>query len=240
MASVHANRLAPMNPLTLGRVAWACALLPFLTTHVSYLIAASQGHVDWCVPYWDSCTSISATGRQMPEKLWFKLGMLPTAVLTALFWRGLHDWFIQSQPADWRRTATGMMWLGLLAAVFLALYTLALGEDGDTFRRMRRIGVTLAFALTFLAQLLATQLFGQVARNSVNLPLLAHQQRLLTLLLSLLGVGIVSVMLDAMLGDAYDEVEDAFEWVMALMLNLWFAGTALLLGGLARSKPPTS
>ena len=42
-------------------------LLPLVCVHTTYLIAASHGHVPWCVPYWDSCTSISATGRQLPE-----------------------------------------------------------------------------------------------------------------------------------------------------------------------------
>lgn len=219
--------------LPLHALAWVCALLPFLTTHVSYLIAASYGHVEWCMPYWDSCTSISAAGRQMPEKLWFKLGMIPAALLTALYWRSMKTWFDGGEAAQHRRAITGMYILGVLAALFLILYTLALGEEGDTFRFIRRTGVILAFAFTFLSQLLCTHLFGQYARETTNVPILVRQQRLLTLLLSLLGVGIVSVILDAMLGEAYDQFEDGFEWVMALMLNLWFAGTALLVAKLS-------
>jgi hypothetical protein len=123
--------------------------------------------------------------------------------------------------------------LGLLAALFLVLYTLALGEEGETFRRIRRTGVTLAFAFTFLAQLLCTHLLGLYGRESSDVPLMIRQQRLLTLLLSLLGVGIVSVILDFLLGEGYDRFEDGFEWIMALMLNLWFAGVAILLGKLS-------
>ena len=223
--------LSPRD-VTLYRLAWACALLPFLTTHVSYVIAASYGHVEWCMPYWDSCTSISATGRQMPEKLIFKLGMIPAALLTALFWRGLHSWFKTSPVARHHKSFDGMHILGLLAALFLVLYTLALGEEGDTFRFIRRTGVILAFAFTYLAQLLCTHLFDQYARETSDLPMLVRQQRLFSLLLSLLGVGMVSVMLEGMLGEDYDRYEDGFEWIMALMLNLWFAGTAILLARL--------
>ncbi len=55
-----------LRELILHRLVWVCALLPFITTHASYLIAASHGHVEWCIPYWDASTSISATRRQMP------------------------------------------------------------------------------------------------------------------------------------------------------------------------------
>ena len=221
---------SPLHALI--RLAWVCALLPFVATHASYIIAASQGHVEWCIPYWDSCTSISATGRQMPEKLWFKLGMIPAALLTALFWRNLHTWFATTPVAHLRRASSAMLVLGMLAAMFLVLYTLALGEEGETSRFIRRTGVILAFALTYLAQLLATHLFGQYARETTDHPLIIGQQRLMTLLLSLLGVGVVSVMLEGMLGEGYDRYEDGFEWIMALMLNLWFAGTARLMASI--------
>ena len=229
-----ANPADPRLPLLI-KLAWVCALLPFLTTHTSYLIAASQGHVEWCIPYWDACASFSATGRQMPEKLWFKLGMIPSALFTMMFWRQLSRWFTGTVISDQKRWYDAMQVLGILAAVFLVGYTLALGEEGDTFRFIRRTGVILAFALTYLAQLLATYLLGQYARELSNPKLNLQQQRLMTLLLSLLGVGIVSVMLQGLLGDNYDRYEDGFEWIMALMLNLWFAGTARLIARIRKT-----
>ena len=235
MSSIQAALQPVKQPANLSRLAWLCALLPFLTTHTSYLVAASLGHVEWCIPYWNSCTSISATGRQMPEKAWFKVGMFASLLVTLVFWRGLKAWLSETPVADLQRSIQGMFVLGVLAAVFLALYTLALGEEGDTLQRVRRIGVTLAFAFTYLAQLLCTHLLGQYARETSNPPLHLLQQRLLTLLLCLLGVGIVSVMLEGLLGDNYDRYEDGFEWIMALMLNLWFAGTGILLGRLQKA-----
>ena len=239
MSSLQSSLAALNNPPTLSRLAWVCALLPFLATHVSYLVAASLGHVEWCMPYWDACTSISATGRQMPEKAWFKAGIIPAALLTALFWRGMHGWFSQSPVAHLRRSILAMMLLGYLACGFLTLYTLALGEDGDTFRLMRRTGVTLAFTFTYLSQLLCTHLVGQYARETSDHPLVIRQQKLMTLLLSLLGVGIVSVLLEGLLGGDYDRYEDGFEWIMALMLNLWFADTAILLARIALPATPS-
>jgi len=45
----------------------------------------------------------------------------------------------------------------------------------------------------------------------------------------LLVIGLISVALDASLGERYDDYEDAFEWILALLLNSWFAGLAMYL-----------
>ncbi len=57
------------------------ALLPFFAVHVTFLVAASYNLVDWCNPYLDSCTSISATGRKPPASYLFRAMMLPSAVI---------------------------------------------------------------------------------------------------------------------------------------------------------------
>ena len=44
----------------------ATALLPAVAVHVCYLLAANQGHVSWCFPYFPDCVSISATRRHSP------------------------------------------------------------------------------------------------------------------------------------------------------------------------------
>ena len=206
--------------LSLVSLAWPAALLPFITIHVSYILAASQGHVEWCMPYWDACTSISATGRQMPEKLWFKLGMLTAAGVTALLW-----WQLGRSTG---KSGT-MVILGILACVFLTMYTLALGVEGDTYQRIRRIGITLSFAFTFLAQLLYTRFLGQRSKSSHDPLTFGWSRFLLGLITALLIIGILSVVLDAALGERYDDYEDAFEWILALLLNSWFAGLAMYL-----------
>lgn len=209
-------------------LAWACALLPFLTTHATYLVAAGLDHVDWCVPYWDACTSISATGRQLPEKFLFKLGMIPAALLIALYWWCVGAWLITTPIGKRHAFLRAMVWTGVLAAGFMVLYTVALGEEGVAFQRMRRTGVTLSFAFTFLAQLLCCSLLAWLGEATGNGLVQAWSRRLLGLLAALLAVGMTSVVLDAVMGAGYDAIEDAFEWVMALMLDAWFAGTALL------------
>ena len=209
--------------LSLPALAWLAALLPFITIHVSYLLAASQGHVEWCVPYWDACTSISATGRQMPEKLWFKLGMIPAAFVSALLWVRLG----KDQVSGF--SVRSMQAFGISACLFLTIYTLALGEEGDTYQRIRRIGITLSFAFTYMAQLLYTRQLGKLASAASNFSMRRWYRRLMALIIALLIIGVISVILDALLGAGYDTYEDAFEWVLALLLNSWFAVLALSL-----------
>ena len=85
----------------------------------------------------------------MPEFLWFKLTMIPAAGLIIAYWRQMSVWI---QSLDIPHHTIGP--LGQIAGIFLILYILALGIEGDVFRLQRRIGVILYFTLTYLAQLL--------------------------------------------------------------------------------------
>lgn len=196
-------RAAPLALMT--------GLLPLLCIHLTYVVAASHGHVDWCIPYWDSCTSISATGRQLPEKLLFKFIMLPAGMLAILFWWITREWLWQVCQ---RRSPT-MLTTGAIAGLFLMLYVVALGEGRD-YQTTRRIGIILFFSLTFVAQLFflhhcrhAFQALKPVQRRVVNVQI--------TLAATLLAIGILSVMLDLSYA-RYDDIEDAFEWVMMLFV----------------------
>lgn len=210
----------------LHQLAWATALLPFITTHTSFLWAASLGYVDWCVPYWDGCTSISATGRELPVKIWFKFLMTPSILLTMTLWWCATAWRVQCGTTLYTRSLRAMPVLGTLAAVSLLLYTLALGE-GDAYRLVRRAGVVTSFALTYISQLLLTRLIGELARQRRDPVMLRWYQRLFALSSILLGTGILSVVLDGIMGPAFDEIEHSFEWMMALLINGYFACLAL-------------
>lgn len=214
--------------LPLHYLAWFVALAPFITTHVSYLWAASLGHLDWCFPYaWD-CTSISATGRQLPEKLWFKLGMLPSALAAMLLWWCATSWLKQIHTSRLRLTVVFMPVLGTLAALFLMLYTVALGEEGNAYRLTRRIGIILSFSLTFMAQLLLVRLLAELSNTNRFALLKVWYRRLLSVLLLLLFTGVLSVVLSMLLGEHYKKIENGFEWSMALMLNVFFVVLALM------------
>lgn len=215
-----------MSGLRLWPLPLATAVLALLTMHASYLVAAAHGHVPWCLPYIDSCTSISATGRQLPEKLLFKPAMAVAALgLLATFWLGAR--WLALQGDDSPRTQRALRVLAVVAATCLVIYLAALGEGGDTARLLRRIGATLGFALNFLCELL---LFARLAALHRARGGVVANGLLLALAIPLalwIGLGLLSVGLAAF-HPGYARMDDAFEWVFALLLNAWLVPLALL------------
>lgn len=211
-ATQHHNHSGyPLWPLAL-----ATALLPLLTIHSTYLISAFEGHIPWCLPHWDSCTSISSTGRHGTAYFIFKGSMIPVSVLMMFWWWLSREW-LKGMGLD-TRSMKALPWTGLVAALSMLLYTLALGHSGDGFHLMRRIGVVFAFALTYLGQLL-------ISANLLKTQWHSWGKYLLMLSAFTLGIGIFTIILDLVLTDFWDSVEDAFEWNIALLVN----GHALIL-----------
>jgi len=202
-------------------IALLAALLPFIAVHGTYLLAASAGLVEWCNPYIDSCTSISATGRHPPASYLFRATMLPSAVIMMAYWWLNHAWLktVGANKLLYRNTANdAMLLLGIIACLGLILYVTVLGEQGATWARQRRIGTALFFAFTYLAQLLLIhqlrRLQADVARPFVNAMLIVS--------VVLIVLGILTLVLDAWDETWYDSIEDAFEWNLTLLLQLNF------------------
>jgi hypothetical protein len=147
--------------------------------------------------------------------------MLPAAVILALYWWINYAW-LRSLPGG-NASAPAlrwMLWLGLLASLGLILYVTVLGEAGDAWRLQRRAGTVLFFSFTFLAQLLfAAQLRALAAQLPGARRLAAAMLVLCGLLLAL---GLLTVVLQAWDGVLYDSVEDAFEWMLSLLLQTNF------------------
>lgn len=199
-------------------LAYAAALLPLFAIHLCYVVAAAAGHVDWCIPYLHSCASISATGRKPPEFFLFKALMLPATVLIAAYWALSCAWLHQLGCVAGRRRRVVWM-MGAVGAVGLILYSVMLGAIGEEYQLQRRLGVTAFFGCSYLGQLLITWLLLQIAAVRR-----AHARwlRVLRYLgLVMLGVGLLSVALGALMPQRYDRMEDAFEWIFVLLLCLY-------------------
>lgn len=206
-----------MNPRPVALVA---ALLPFIAVHLTYLLAASHGLVDWCLPYVDSCTSISATGRHPPASYLFRATMLPSAVILLAYWCLNRAWLRALVPGGRSPLLDWMLALGVVACCGLVAYVTVLGEAGDHWQRQRRVGVVLFFSLTFLAQLL---LVAQLRRLGEALPGAGPWARaMLGNCVLLLALGVSTVIWDALDSASYDDVEDAFEWILAFLLQVNF------------------
>ncbi len=201
------------------------ALLPIIGINASYLIAASMGHVPWCNPYLDGCTSISATGRHPPEAFVFRATSIPQAVLLMLFWPLAVRWLRQLGDAA-NRAQTAIVILGVTAGVFLIVYATVLGEVGQYYRLERQLGATVFFAFTFLAQLILTQRVVVLARKDDTGPSSRYTRGLLAPCVAMFAVGLLSVVWQ-LLWDDYERVEDAIEWTFAILVALWFIPVSL-------------
>ncbi|KZX58161.1 hypothetical protein A3709_01450 [Halioglobus sp. HI00S01] len=202
-------------------VALLAALVPFFAVQLTYVVAASHGLVEWCNPYLDSCTSISATGRKPPASYLFRATMLPAAVILMAYWWLNHAWLASLHR---HRGTPGlinllMLALGLLACMGLVLYVTVLGERGDAWRTQRRVGTVLFFSFTYLAQLL------MLAQLRILQPA-GLKPGLLSLMWAVCGtlllLGVLTVGLDAWDEAYYESVEDAFEWSLSLLLQANF------------------
>lgn len=205
-------------------VALLAALLPFLVVHATYLLAAAHSQVEWCFPYLESCASISATGRQPPASYLFRATMLPTAVILGAYWWLNHVWLGELQRREGGARCAANNWmlaLGLLACVGLILYVSVLGEAGSAWARQRRIGTVLFFSFTYIAQLL---FLSQLRRLRGQLPTVPELllRAMWILCYTLLATGVLTVILQAWDKAWYMTVEDAFEWILALMLQANF------------------
>ena len=185
-------------------------VLPTLAININYAIAVSEGFVELCNPYWDSCTSISATGRNGTAFIFFKGTMLPIAFVYLYYWSRCS--LLLNRLGYQKQTIRN---IGFFAVAALILYTITLGALGDNFRLMRRIGIIFYFTLTYLCQLLIVHRLGVLGQKDTNQLL----QQLM--LLFILCIGVLTLFLDALLPN-YDDYEDAFEWNIALLLHINF------------------
>lgn len=204
--------------IPLRRYAWLVAGLPFLAVHLAYLLSIREGYAPACVPYFDGCTSISRAARHGSANLLFKPLMLVHVLMLALFWRRIAERLRALRPDAPRRVAT-VLALGLLAAAFLALYASVLGVEGRVYQWLRRYGITLYFAGTVLAQMLAAVLIEKT-------PAVTRRQRglLAALCAALLGLGLASIPLRAFDDDG--SLINVVEWWYALLMGAGYVAIA--------------
>ena len=195
------------------------ALLPIVGINITYLIAASADHVPWCFVYLDGCTTISSTGRAAPESLWFRAFLIPGAVLMMICWRLIGGW-LQCLEGNQYKGSAIIQSLGILAGAFLIFYTVALGFIGPEYVLQRRIGVTLFFGFTFLAQLLLTRrLWNLVNSQPGSYPLQLVRIKM-GLSWFLLIVGLASIPISNFIGG--NEPENIVEWNFSFLVYSYF------------------
>ncbi len=213
-----------MQPRTLAIL---ITLLPLFAVNTTYLMSAFAGHVQWCVPYFQGCTTISQAGRSGDSIYLFRAIMMSHAVLLILFWLYVKYW-LDALHKDKTSAARLIAWTGITGAIFLILYIDFLGTTGEMNRLLRRYGIIIYFSFTPLAQLL---LLNQLYRLSASQPQLMINTKVLNylrlVLLLILSLGIVSLILKYSGHKTY-ESENIIEWNYSILLTLFFVGMIVL------------
>lgn len=217
-----------LRPMTDARAAtlpaWplpaACAALPFLATWVAFALSAEAGHIVACNPFWDGCTSISRAARHGLGNHVFRAAVLPAATLQTLTWMVAAAWLRRQQRAT-PVQARFLVVLGAIAGLALVLYATFLGSDGEVYRLLRRHGVHVYFAASYLALLLMLRALSRAPADRARRPLLV-------IAIGMLLLGVASTAVTALVADAAlkDRLENALEWQLGLLLTAMFVAIA--------------
>jgi hypothetical protein len=194
------------SPLGLGL---AATLLPVLAMHLCWLVSSAQGFIDWCVPYWQPCTSISRAGRMGTAFYLFKVLMVPAALLQCFFWWANERWLAQLGLP--RRFP--FMVMGLVAAIALLVYVMALGIAGEEYHFLRRTGVIVYLGSSFIGLLV---LVSAVLRHQ---GVRQYRSRLIGLCGLILMVALVSIVHQYVAPYSHNRWEDVYEWWLVMSLN---------------------
>lgn len=212
-------------------LAFLTCALSLIAAHGAAAISMMLEAIPWCFPYWDGCISISRAARSSDAIFWFRGLMFLQASFSIIFWWYCYK-FIQfnaSLPEN-RRSATGksssiMMMMGIVGALTLILYVNFLGTGEGYYRLMRRIGVSLYFGLTLLAQIIYLRLLAQIPSISTRYRNLIRMKLLNCILL--LALGITNLTASVLIEDN-DRIENRIEWLFALLMTFYFGYSAAL------------
>lgn len=212
MASEELKGTVPLWPLPL-----AIAVVMVVAAHVAWRLSVAGGHVPECIPYFEGCTSISRAARHGLGNHVFRLLMLPCALLQGLHWWTTRRWVrLQGAPPG---AGAILLPLGIVAACALAVYATFLGTEGDIYRFLRRYGVTVYFACTYLCQLVFLR---QAAHGGLVAPRLARAMVVVAAGMLLLGIGNVAAAALTTDPDLKDRLENVTEWQLGALLVAWF------------------
>lgn len=220
----------PPATLPLAWLPAAAALMPVLATTTAWALSVAHGHIDACNPFWEGCTSISRAARHGLGNHVFRALMLPCAMLQILFWWLCRCWLLaQGRPAGPVLPA-----LGLVAGTFLVLYATFLGTDGAIYQLLRRYGVVVYFAATYLSLLLVLRQLARPPADRLYRPL--RTVALVKLALGVATVGVWALVADDAVSYRWENV---LEWQLGLWLTAMFVLFAWRWRGLLAELPPS-
>lgn len=220
--------------LSLATTALLISFIPFVAVHSAWIVSSMQNAIPTCIPYLEGCVTISRAARSSGAVYFFKICLGISSPLLVWYWLQMYEWI---RPLAYKRSRgiKSMRFLGIVGAVFLLLYVIFLGTEGEYYRWMRRYGVTIYFSFTALAQiLLVRQLLLLKHHKEITLPSHLITTKLLCCIFQW-GIGITSLPLAIIFtGETKDMINNIVEWNFALAMNSFFFLSYFLLKNLKR------
>jgi len=164
---------------------------------------------------------ISAACRSVPVIYFFRTGMLPCSLLLVLYWL-INDSYLSQLQLNLDHLRKVILICGISGALFLILYVIFLGVDGELYRFLRRFGIYVFFGGTALAQLLCVVARRKLAGEIT--PTVATQGLIVA---TMLVFGPINLIQKALLEkELADRIENVIEWNFGLLLCLFFIVSA--------------
>lgn len=150
----HATRTSAHWPAC--PIAMVAALVPALLFPVTYLIAASLGHVDWCIPVLSGCTDITHTGLRYPESHLFRVMLGVSSLAIAATWALACEW-MRLQAGEVTPRDRRFRSLGVTAGLALFVGTTVLQGSENTLWSVHGLGANLYFLFGYIAVVIFTR-----------------------------------------------------------------------------------
>lgn len=197
------------------------AAAPLVAVTLAHWLSVQNGILPACIPYFDGCTSISATGRHPPGSFVFRAVHLPLTTVLAVVWFFAFMWLGGTQQKRYRKRRFTLLFSGLIAAIALVIYVTFLGTTEPIYEFMRRGGIYFYFLGTAVAQVLTSTAVNAHAKISENQALQRISLWMFGLCLLPFALGILNFMLKAILENPFS-VENQIEWLASLSMQAWF------------------
>ncbi|MGH7391273.1 MAG: hypothetical protein ACREM3_17715 [Candidatus Rokuibacteriota bacterium] len=216
-----------------ARVLWVvplvAGLLPMAAAFTALWAFSTLGRGPVCNPFIEGCVSISRTARYGLAHYLFLVFILPAAAMQGLTWVLCRSWL--NDIGAVRDGALRLLpWLGVAAALFLAVYPPLLGTPGQPYDLVRVYGIPIYFGGTYLCMVITSKKVRRAVGPAAT-RLSGRLQRLLILLaVFLTGAGLVQIGVRPFVDtkDARDRLTNVLEWHSCLAFSLFF----LVLAGL--------
>jgi hypothetical protein len=214
--------MTPDYPWSAHSVALTAALLPSLLFPVTYLIAASQGHIDWCVPIVSGCTDITHTGLRYPESHLFRIVLCIGSLAIAATWLLAFEWTKLQCNATTRRDRRIRI-EGVTAGLGLFVGTIVLQGPDNTLWSVHGIGANLYFLLGYIAVVSYTHRLREIAgQGGLTSARSLQVKRIIVWAMTLM---IVLVVIFRIIG--WREARRTIQWLAAYSFMIYYLSLAL-------------